>query len=367
MISVVGNLLEQANREALAEAELEKAGVKRREVLRKAPANVNANANEAEGDARTGGEPEIDFSAFNDVMSDEDFMPDIAAYEAFMVDEEEGERSIFDVLENKETEHVKVKKGDSVWKLAMEGGVSVEDVLNANPQLKDRVTYDENGKVIDVLIKEGEKLVVPVAAGYKSQGASSSKEQKQTANDNTKKAANDNKGEFCSIPNNKLEEFLKNYNLIEEICKPNKPTIELVVRDVIAGLKHGFTIFTDSLGRKTIITGFPEKNDFIGACTTNLKTFDVAYIEENKDLLGKIRPEGGDYRDDEKYRIITTIELNNDMELQHYMTKAREGLRDIETSVNGGRPDYVFVLHTIAMVVIVILYNVYYGIQWALK
>ncbi len=114
-----------------------------------------------------------------------------------------------------------------------------------------------------------------------------------------------------------------------------KPSIELFARDVqyTAGMaQHSFSIFTDSRGRQTIITAYPEKNIFIG---TNLEVVDAPYIDENKKLFYD------DWKkEDSKHLSIYKLELNNDQELNNYLAKARATVKMIEFGNNGGRFDY---------------------------
>ena len=120
----------------------------------------------------------------------------------------------------------------------------------------------------------------------------------------------------------------------------NKPTIELVVREVIPGIgfMHGFSIFTYSNGQKIIIAGYPENHNFM---TGNIRVVEASYIEANQELFGKDWPKTGDYKENkEDYKVIMTKELNNDQELQSYLSKAREAVKSMETGNKGGRFDY---------------------------
>ena len=121
-----------------------------------------------------------------------------------------------------------------------------------------------------------------------------------------------------------------------QIVGQRKPTIEFVVREVIAGENHGFSIFTDSNNQKTIIAGYPEKHKF----WKDLQVIDAPYIEANKEFFGKDWAKFGDYKHSKKHTIIMTKELNSDQELQDYLSKAREAVKAMETSNKGGRYDY---------------------------
>jgi hypothetical protein len=126
------------------------------------------------------------------------------------------------------------------------------------------------------------------------------------------------------------------------IDKESKPSIEIVVRDVKpTNKKHAFTIFTDSKGQKTIISGFPENHN---AVTGNLEVIDMPYSVLNEKLLGDDWAYEGNYKKSDKYKVITTIHLQNDQDLQNYLSKAREAVNNIETGNNGGRFDYDFCL-----------------------
>jgi len=151
-------------------------------------------------------------------------------------------------------------------------------------------------------------------------------------------------GFFNGINGNDINErmYQENPQQSKEVVRNNqggqrKPTIELVARDVIAGKKHGFTIFTDSNNQKTIITGFPERKNML---TGNMEVIDAPYTEASKKLFGKDWVENADYKNSEKHAVIMSIELNNDQELQGYLSKAREAVKAMETGNKGERYDY---------------------------
>ncbi|MBA8666752.1 LysM peptidoglycan-binding domain-containing protein [Holosporaceae bacterium 'Namur'] len=54
----------------------------------------------------------------------------------------------------------KVKDGDTVDGIAAKYGVSRGDILESNPNLKDKTSVDKQGRTI-ILIKEGDKLILP--------------------------------------------------------------------------------------------------------------------------------------------------------------------------------------------------------------
>ena len=120
--------------------------------------------------------------------------------------------------------------------------------------------------------------------------------------------------------------------------KVGKPLVEIFARHVdgtFGTLEHSYTIFTDSKGHRTIITGFPEKNSIVGMLFYNLKVVDCPYTEENKRLFGD------DWESKEVKRwSVDKFNLENDAELQDHLLKARTAVKFIETGNNGGRFDY---------------------------
>ncbi|CAL7964042.1 Protein translocase subunit SecA (modular protein) [Gammaproteobacteria bacterium] len=151
---------------------------------------------------------------------------------------------------------------------------------------------------------------------------------------------------FNSFLNDIQDKWLRSENfcpkdLDRSSAEPRKPTIELVVREVFhhTGFMHGFTIFTDSKGQKTIIAGYPEGHNAM----LNLQIVDAPYIEANAKLLDKDWAKRGNYGKD--YRIIKTEILGSDQDLQDYLSKAREAVEVIKQSAikagnNEGRFDY---------------------------
>ncbi|AIF82058.1 hypothetical protein I862_07520 [endosymbiont of Acanthamoeba sp. UWC8] len=104
-----------------------------------------------------------------------------------------------------EPEVYPVKDGDTVDGIAAEYGVSRDDILEANPKLKDKISVDEQGRT-KILIKEGENLILPQGASKQtgSKGSSSNQKPNKPANDNT-----DTKSKFTQpepdSSNNKAE------------------------------------------------------------------------------------------------------------------------------------------------------------------
>ncbi len=121
-----------------------------------------------------------------------------------------------------------------------------------------------------------------------------------------------------------------------------KPTIELVVRRVFphTNIMHGFTIFTDSTGQKTIIAGYPEKHNFL----LNLEIVDAPYVEANAKLLDKDWASEGDYKNQKnEYKIIKTERPSTDQDLQKYLSKAREAISAIkQKAIRLGNNDGMF-------------------------
>lgn len=124
-----------------------------------------------------------------------------------------------------------------------------------------------------------------------------------------------------------------------------KPKIEFVVRSVFPFFdkKHGFSIFTKTEGQKTIITGHPEEHNPF----KNLQIVDVPYIEAYKNVLGDDWAKNedgdyqpGDYEHSKKYRVIMRKEFNSDQELEGYLSKARDAVKEMESGNKGGRFDY---------------------------
>ncbi|RYE12185.1 MAG: hypothetical protein EOP34_11295, partial [Rickettsiales bacterium] len=75
--------------------------------------------------------------------------------------------------------------------------------------------------------------------------------------------------------------------------------------------------------------------------TGDMKVYDLPYIDANKDALGKDWAEKGDYKKErEKYKIINLEVLENDKELNMYLTRAREAVNKINTGNGGEKYDY---------------------------
>ena len=116
----------------------------------------------------------------------------------------------------------------------------------------------------------------------------------------------------------------------------HKPKMEVFARDVkntYGIFQHAYTLYTFSDGTKIIHTGFPEDNNM---ATGNLKAVDSIYDELNKHLFRN------DYQDKKQRPHIKLYEKNlfSDIELQNYLSKAREVITKIETGNNGARFDY---------------------------
>ncbi|AIF80958.1 hypothetical protein I862_01975 [endosymbiont of Acanthamoeba sp. UWC8] len=79
-----------------------------------------------------------------------------------------------------------VEIGDTVDGIAAEYGVSRDDILEANPKLKDKTSVDKQGRTI-ILIKVGENLILPQGASKQtgSKGSSGNQNNYKPANDNT--------------------------------------------------------------------------------------------------------------------------------------------------------------------------------------
>ena len=267
-----------------------------------------------------------------------------------------------------EPEVYSVKDGDTVDGIAAEYGVSRDDILELNPTLKDKVYVDKQGRTI-ILIKAGKKLILPQGAN-KQPGTSGSSgnnnipknnkpdvfscvgdtcytDEGQTKFDNTA----DIGGRCTPMPEfgyttmHNAEKIPSVNDILKDAKQPDKvykPSIELFARhvDPTGKFQHSYTIFTNSQGQKTIITGFPENNNAKGMLFDKLKVFDIPYIEENQPLLGKDWDSNVLELDKVKRWTIQKIELDNDIELNNHLSKAREAVKMIETGNNGGRFDY---------------------------
>jgi len=232
-----------------------------------------------------------------------------------------------------------VVEGDTLSKIAAKSGKSVDDWLAANPHIANKDKIPE-GRYLN--IPEGD------AIWYYS------------SDNDSKKQTGYSKG---NQDGNKVHAAQKNTEGDERggARKANtlqQPTIELVVTTVVGkktfeitdpdtGIKHkyvtndkkhSFTIFTDSYGKKTIITGFPENKNMI---TGNLEVIDVTYSADNKKLLADDwAVNAGKYHADKKYTIIQTVVLKDEQEFQSRISAARKAVNFIETGNNGGRFDY---------------------------
>ncbi|WP_039457832.1 hypothetical protein, partial [Candidatus Jidaibacter acanthamoebae] len=177
------------------------------------------------------------------------------------------------------------------------------------------------------------------------QGEKSGEENKKSNTEsNTKKdfSASDTKSKINPDSYDNERDNLRNIQEGRKVDRAtqevNKPSIELFARRVDGtggAYQHGFTIFTDSQGQKTIITGFPEDNGIKGMLFDNLEVIDCPYTKENRHRIGK------DWEaKDVKHWSIQKQELNSDADLQFKLSRAREAVKMIETGNNGGRFDY---------------------------
>ena len=140
-------------------------------------------------------------------------------------------------------------------------------------------------------------------------------------------------GCFYQENSQQAKEVLRN----NQIGGQRKPTIELVVREVIPGTgrMHGFSIFTYSNGQKIIFAGYPEEHNPL----RNLQIVDELYVVANKKLLGDDWVDVG-YENSKKHKIIMTKTFDNDQELNGYLSRAREAVKFMETGNKGERFDY---------------------------
>ena len=269
---------------------------------------------------------------------------------------------------------VLVKKGHTVWGIYSNNPTQkqLEEFIENNQYIAARgVVRDGNGNIIHLEIRAGERISVPdnIAAAYE---AGYTPSVGGTKNNVGNAQVMQDVSDMCLVPNsmdkygnvfgaqdatlkcvdgvcptNIYTATLNIDNIVKGSTKINKvpdvqniqskPTIEFFVRDVkYTGEQHGYTIFTYSDGRKIIVTGFPENMNMF---TGNLKGVITEYTITN--LKNELFPKK-DWENNPSRKLIQKWGLDNDQELNSYLSHAKQAIDFVNTGNNGGRFDYDF-------------------------